>query len=365
MIRLSLASSALAAFVLAAPAVFADTIYLVDGSSIEDAEVGKETYVQVEYRVDGKKKDVKSDQVLRIEYEEKPPLVDRGDDAATEGDVFQAISDLTTYSDGHFEKGGEDRRFPWAPAYALGRLIELQDSVGNLDGVIAAADLLITKVPDARQTPGAHLAKAQSQARKGDAAGATKTLAALETLVQTAGLSRQWVLEVQLGRVVYDDALKGSARREKLRAVAVSAGSDFPVVASRANTFAGESLVEESKYTEAEAVFREVVDKGKADHSTLAAAYTGLGDCLMQRGQSSSGEEKDALLKSALLAYMRVVVVYEDQTQYVPKAMFYAARIFDQTEDEASKDRAQRLYRKIMFRYEGSRWAREANGFKK
>lgn len=365
MIRLSLPSLALAALLFAAPDAFADTIYLVDGSSIEDAEVSEESYTKVEYKVDGKRKDVNADQVLRIEYEEKPPLVDRGDDTAREGDLFGAIGDLSTYVEGHFEKGGTDRRFPWAPAYALGRLIELQDSVGNLDGVIAAADQLIANVPNARQTPGAHLVKAQAQYRKGDAAGATKTLGALESLVQTAGLSRAWVLEVQLGRVVYDDSLKGSARRDKLRAVAVSAGNEFPVVASRANTFAAESLVEEQKYSEAEAMFREIVDKGKADHSTLAAAYTGLGDCLMQRGQSADGEEKAELLKNALLAYMRVVVVYEDQTTYVPKAMFYAARIFDQEQDEISKERAQRLYRKIMYRYEGSRWAREANGFKK
>jgi len=365
MIRLSLSSLALAALVLTAPSALADTIYLVDGSSIEDAEVTKESYKDVEYKVDGKRTDVKSDQVLRIAYETKPPLVDRGDDAAREGDVFSAIGDLSTYVEGHFSKGGPDRRFPWAPAYALGRLIELQGSVGDLDGVIAAADKLIANVPDARQTPGAHLAKAQAQFRKGDGASATKTLGELESLVQTAGLSRQWVLEVQLGRVVYDDKLKGSAKRDKLRGVAVSAGNEFPVVASRANTFSAESLVEEEKFSEAEAVFREVVDKGKADHSTLAAAYTGLGDCLLQRGQSSSGDEQAELLKGALLAYMRVVVVYEDQTQYVPKAMFYAARIFDQAEDEVSKGRAQRLYRKIMFRYEGSRWAREANGFKK
>ncbi|MCA8979998.1 MAG: tetratricopeptide repeat protein [Planctomycetes bacterium] len=365
MIRLSLPSFALVALLFAAPHAVADTIYLVDGSSVEDVEVGDESYEKVEYKTEGKRKDVAADQVLRIDYSEKPPLVDRGDDTATEGDVFGAIGDLQTYVEGHFAKGGTDRRFPWAPAYALGRLIDLQESVGNLDGVIAAADQLIANVPTARQTPGAHLSKAQAQYRKGDAAGATKTLGALESLVQTAGLSRAWVLEVQLGRVVYDDALKGSARRDKLRAVAVSAGNEFPVVASRANTVAGESLVEEQKYTEAEAIFREVVDKGKADHRTLAAAYTGLGDCLLQRGQTADGDKQAELLKNALLAYMRVVVVYEDQTQYVPKAMFYAARIFDQEEDEVSKERAQRLYRKIIYRYDGSRWAREANGFKK
>ena len=364
MIRFSLASSALAAVLLAAPAD-ADTIYLVDGSSITDAEVSEETYETVEYREGGKKKDVDSSKVLRIDYDSKPPLVDRGDDAASEGDVEAAIYDLSTYIEGHLAKGGKDRRFPWAPGYAMSRLVELNSSIGNLDGIIAAADQLIANVPDARQVPDAYLAKAEAQHHKGDSAGATATLGELEALAQRVGLPRQWALEVQLGRVVYDASKSGKELRADLKTVAVAAGSDFPVVANRAKTFSGESLVAEEKYSEAEAVFREVVEKGNADRKTLAAAYTGLGDCLLQRGQKAGGDEKAELLKSALLAYMRVVVVYEDQIQYVPKAMFYAARIFDQGEDEESKDRAQRIYRKIMYRYEGSRWAREANGFKR
>lgn len=364
MIRLSLAGTALA-LLFSATAADADTIYLVDGSSITDAEVSEETYETIEYRVDGKRDDVAASKVLRIEYEEKPPLVDRGDDSASSGDVEVAIGDIQTYVDGHFAKGGPDRRFPWAPAYALSRLIELNNSVGNMAGVIAAADRMIANVPDARQVPDAYLAKAEAQFRSGDGAGATATLGELEALAQRVGLPRSWQLEVQLGRVVYDTSKQGKARRDALKTVTVAAGSEFPVVANRSKTFSAESLVDEEKYGEAESVFREVVDSGKADRKTLAAAYTGLGDCLMQRGQKADGDEQAELLKSALLAYMRVVVVYEDQVQYVPKAMFYAARIFDQGTEEQSKDRAQRLYRTIMFRYEGSRWAREANGFKR
>lgn len=364
MIRLSFAGTALA-LLFSATAADADTIYLVDGTSISDAEVSEETYEKVEYRVDGKRDDVAASKVLRIEYEEKPPLVDRGDDAANEGDVESAIGDIQTYVDGHLAKGGPDRRFPWAPAYALSRLIELNSSMGNMAGVIAAADQMIANVPDARQVPDAFLAKAEAQFRSNDAAAATATLGELEALAQRVGLPRHWQLEVQLGRVVYDTTKQGKARRDALKSVAVAAGSEFPVVSNRAKTFSGESLVDEEKFDEAEAVFREVVDSGKADRKTLAAAYTGLGDCLMKRGQEADGDEQKDLLKSALLAYLRVVVVYEDQTQYVPKAMFYAARIFDQSEEEESKKRAQELYRKVMFRYEGSRWAREANGFKR
>lgn len=370
MIRISLPSSALAvsvfaALALVAPDARADTIYLLDGSSIEEAEVLSESYEKVQYRAEGKKKKVDAGDVLRISYDEKPPLVDRADESAAAGDIFDAIADLETYVGGHFAKGGPDRRFPWAPAYALGRLIELNRMAGNQDGVIATVDQLIANAADARQTPGAYLAKADAQFAKGDGAGATTTLGELEALAQTVGLSRQWVLEVKLGRVIYDDAVKGEARREKLHGVAVAAGKEFPLVANRAKTFSGESLVGEEKYTEAEAIFSDVVEDAKADRSTLAAAYTGLGDCLLQRGQKASGDEQAELLKSALLAYMRVVVVYQDQSKYVPKAMFYAARIFDQSEEEVANDRAQRLYRTIMYRYEGSRWAREANGFKR
>ena len=105
----------------------------------------------------------------------------------------------------------------------------------------------------------------------------------------------------------------------------------------------------------------------KADARTMAGAYSGLGDCLYQEAAVLIKENKDAeaVLQEALLSFLRVVVSYKDQTFYVPKAMFYAGRVFDLSDAEDGKDYAQRMYREVMRQFRGSNWADEAKSFKK
>jgi hypothetical protein len=62
---------------------------------------------------------------------------------------------------------------------------------------------------------------------------------------------------------------------------------------------------------------------------------------------------------------MRVVVVYKDQVRYVPKAMFWAGRVFDESTDEVDKEKAQKLYAKVAREYQGTKWGDEAKGFRK
>jgi hypothetical protein len=179
-------------------------------------------------------------------------------------------------------------------------------------------------------------------------------------------MSQRWELECELARVLFDGSLKGSSRREKLADVSGRAGRRFPTVRNRADVAEAETWLDAREFEKAEQVFQRIVDDPKADASTLAAAYTGYGDCRFQRAFAmGDGTDKDKLYRSALLSFMRVVVVYGDQVRYVPKAMLLAARIFDQADDEVSKERAQRLYRTVMRLYEGSSWAQEARGFKK
>lgn len=357
------ASSLLASLVLPASA---DTIFRTDGSSVPDVEVRVETLAAVEYRESGKKQTIPSDQVLRVTYSAMPQLVDQAEASAAEGMILDAIADLETYVDGFLAAGDKRERFEWAPAHAAWRLVQLQSTVGAFDKAVAAAQKLIDSFPDTRQVPLAYLAKAEAQFDKGEGAKALGTLGELEALVQTKGLARRWQLEAELAKVLCDSSLTGQARLDRLIEVSAKAGKELPTVRSRADIAQAEALLEAKKLEDAEKMFQRVVDDPKAEPRTLAAAYTGLGDCLFQRsvkaGDTAEGQQ---LRKDALLAFMRVVVVFEGESRYVPKAMFYAGRALEMQQTPEILADAQKLYSAVIREYDGTPWANEARGFRK
>jgi hypothetical protein len=363
MTHISLRSGlALALACLGATSAAADTIYLTAGSALTDVKVTGENYKQIEYKQDSKKKTVKTDKVLRIEFSGKSTLVDQADAAAGDGQIFDAIASLEEYVQNYVETGRRPT-FAWEPAYAMFRLVELNREVGDAEHLIKAADQLIAKRPDSRYVPLAFLAKAETQFLTDKAADAKKTLGAFKALIQGQALSGRWRIEEKLASALFDGTLKGKGLRTKLNAISNEAGSAFPIVGSRADVAIGESLVKDKKFGEAEPIFADISKNPAADFGTLAGAYTGLGDCILKRAVAKSGDAKEALLRDAQLAYMRVVVVYKSESRYVPKAMFWAGRCFDESTNEEDKARAQRLYRQVRRDFKGTEWATEASNF--
>ena len=360
-LRLGLACVALS---MAAGSAAADTIFLLNGKSLADVTISGETFKEVEYKQAGKKKTVKTDDILRIEYSSKSQYVDRADAAAADDQLYDAIADLEIFVDGLESKGRP--RYPWEPAYAMFRLVELNKAVGDAEKVGLAADQLIEKAPQSGYVPRAFLIKAEVQSLSGDSAGAAKTLKAFKDLIQGKTLSQRWMIEHRLASAMFGGSLKGKDLRDKLSTIAAEAGSAFPQVKNRAEVSLAESLLENKVFSEAEPIFKRITSNPKAEAETLAAAYTGLGDCVFKRAVAlSPGKEKDDLLRAAKLAYMRVVVVYKDQTRYVSKAMFWAGRVFDATQEEDDAEYAQKLYAKVLRYYPESKWAAEARGFRK
>lgn len=356
---------ACAALALGAGAASADTIYLLDGKSLENVTVKEETFKEIEYKDGSKTARVRTDEILRIEFSGKTPVVDRADTAAADGQVFDAIADFETYVEGWISSG-KTPRYKWEPAYAMYRLVELNGVVGEAAALVAAADKLIEKRPDSRYVPMAFLAKAEAQHASGNSAAAQKTLKAFLDMIQGQSLSPRWQIEQKLAAALFDSTLTGTKLRDALDKISTQAGSQYPRVRNRAEVAIAESLLASKKFSEAEPIFTDITENSKAEPRTLAAAYTGLGDCLFKRGADNKDEaERTKLLKSALLAYMRVVVVYKDQAQYVPKAMFWAGRVFDEMGGEEEKESAQKLYRRVMVEYRGTSWADEANAFRK
>jgi tetratricopeptide (TPR) repeat protein len=356
---------ACAALALGTGAATADTIYLLNGKSLEDVSIKEENFKEIEYRSGSKTSRVRTDDVLRIEFSGKSPVVDRGDTAAADGQVFDAIGDFEVYVEGWINSG-KTPRYKWEPAYAMYRLIELNGAVGELPALVSAADKLIEKRPDSRYVPMAFLAKAEAQHASGNSAAAQKTLKSFLAIIQAQSLSQRWMIEQKLATALFDSTLKGSKLRDALDKISTQAGSQFPRVRNRAEVAIAESLLASKKFKEAEPIFEDIIESSRAEPITLAAAYTGLGDCLFKRGADAKDEAtRMRLLNQAVTAYMRVVVVYKDQTEYVPKAMFWAGRVFDELGEDSHKENAQKLYRKVMVEYRGSAWADEAKAFRK
>ena len=357
----SLASSmALAAFSILTVSAQADTIYMIDGTVIEDVTVQSELLDFVIYRVDAKTQTASSDAILFVEFSSKPLDVDQADAAIADEMLLDALDGLESFLAGMTEP---PRRKPWSFAYALYRLVQVHEIMGEWDKVIATVDHLIVIQPDSRYVPLAQMRKIQALSDSGkDPASA---IAAFKKMINAKGLGDRWRIEADLSSVIHDGTLSVSQKIESLKDLSARAGVSHPLARNRAEVALGEEALRGNKVPAALKIFQGVAADPRADSRTLAAAYLGLGDCYWARGERNPGEESGKVdLNKALVSYMRIVVVYKAEQRYVPKAMFYAGRCFQLIDGEGAQEHAKKLYNKLIRYYGGSRWAQEAKGFR-
>lgn len=343
----------------------ADQIVRTDGKVVKDVHVVEEGLTTVSYKKGSNVQTVPAEEVLSITYDRKPRLVDEADQALKDDDPIGARDTFDTYVDGQIAKPNE--REKWAPAYAAWRSVQVSQLLDDVDGVIQRADRLIRSFADSRYVPEAYLAKASAQARKGNQDAAQATLKSFESLVASKSLSKRWAMEAKLGLVLVDPGLAPAARREKLEGVVSEAAGTYPTVASRAQVGVGETYLaqidaakEDQKLKlagDARAVFERITKDQQADEATLAAAFTGLG--LAQFHQSGLSRDK-TLAREALVNFLRVPVLYQEQSQYVAQSMYYAMLSFRALEDEQSILRSREMRYKLMQRYPESGWAKQA-----
>jgi hypothetical protein len=356
----------LAALALSTVAL-ADRITLADGRTLDEVEITNETLGGVLYKQKGKagEQNVPSDQVLRVEYTNKVPgLIGTG---------IAAIADLTSptprspsrIAESVLSGSNKKDKQAWAPGYALAMAIETNQSMGSKDStekILALADTLIAKTPESRYVPFAYLAKAGAQRDLGKAKEAAETAGALKALVQSKALSDSYVMQAELLEAEIGGQ-SASKRRDRYVEIGGRAGSTFPVVRNRARVLEAETYLEgETKdYAKARKIYEAVTKDPKADAPTLAGAYSGMGDCLFQEAVEKLRSNGDAsgTLKDAVLNYLRVVIVYKDQTRYVPRACYQAGKVFEFM-GEDNRPNAMTMYRKVVQEYPGSEWAIKA-----
>jgi hypothetical protein len=355
--------------VVALSAARADTIHLVDGTTLEDVEVLAEALDGVTWRRQGKggEERLEAERVLAIERVHLPPALEQAERAIQRGSIEQGIELLAQFAASALQ-GSRRAKQDWAPAHALDRALRLQLAREDFQGAIASADLLWEKLSLSRQVPATLLAKAEAQRALGDAAGAQATQDALRDLIVARRLSERWTLELELARIQGYAELTAQARRDRFGEIADRA-SAWPPVRNRARLLEAASLLdgERPDFSAARALLAEILASPIADDATLAAANAGLGDCLMQAASEKleSGADASADLRAALLAYMRVVVLHADQSAVAAKCTFLAARACDQLGDGVSKANARRLRAALIQRHPNSAWAAEARNLRR
>lgn len=355
--------SLIACALLAGPAA-ADKLNLLDGKTV-DCTVVRESLDGVVYKLDGKGAELtaKNDAILSIEFESRPRLLLEAESRVSEGALDDAITLLQEYVEG-VQSGDKKERVLWAPAFAMHRLVELSANQGDAAGVVAATGRLIQGAPDSRWVPEAWLAQAQALTALSKPDDARKSLAALRALIDQKGLGPRWSLECDLESVASDAALTGAGRRVRLEEIATRAGDKFPTVRNHARVAIGQSHLEgeQKDFDAAGKIFQSIIEEGRADPTTLAGAYAGLGDCLFTAAVVRANAKQDAkpLLQDALLAYMRVVCSYKDQPAYRSKAMLFAGKVLETLGDDASRAQARRLWSALVAEYGSSPLADQA-----
>jgi hypothetical protein len=342
-----------------------DTIRKLDGSALENVQVSSDGLKEVVFKdAAGKSATLPSEQVSSIAYERQPKAIDDAEGLIGEEDLSGAVAVLDAYVDAQIAKPSE-RQFRWGPAQAAWRACEVRLQAGDLAGLPAAAQRLIASFPDSRHVPRAYLLKAGAEQRSGQAEQAKQTLAELSTLVTDQALAKRWALACRLAQIQVDPGLDHAARRNELERLAGEAKGE-PVVALRARVAAGESLLAGASFdqgnarelvNQAKQVFQQAISEQDADRETLAAAYTGLGDCLFLTGAEADDK---AILLDAALQYLRVITVYREQGFHVPKALFYAMRCFDLMQDNRRKAD---MRRELASLFPDSTWAAEAKKY--
>ena len=252
--------SALLGLAIAASAS-ADKIYLSDGSIINDAQILTEGVKTVSYIPDGKKKksdakEVASELVLSVEYTQMPEDIAAAQVDADDEAFAAAIAGMEVYLENVSGKG--DRKFPWAPAFARYRLVELYKLGGELPSMVTSADALVAEYPESRYVPLAMVEKIDALLGMGDVEQARGAIDALKAMVTSAGLPKRWEFEADVRKILTNPTLKGEGLEKELQSI-VRAAAAFPTVSNFAAVARAESLVARGELAEAEKALRKVV----------------------------------------------------------------------------------------------------------
>lgn len=339
---------------LAAPQSGDQIVYL-DGTVLQVERVLSENYTEVVYRKNSQESRKPADQVQEVRHSLTPrDLGDYKDAIAAMEDADYALA-LAAFNVVLNDKELQaEARYAWTRQHALHNMMLCYAATGNMNQVVATADRLFKEVPDTFFYGRAMLSKAQALQDKGDTAGAAATYQQLLTDVSAKGLPERWSREAELGLAI---GAKGGApadKQRKLEGLAEKNKEQYPSVSNRARVEVGYAMAEAEQFADAKARFQSIVDTGLADRETLAAAYSGLGDCAYNLGLREQDTKKAAALyEEAALHFLRTAATYPEAFRLVPRALCHAGMSMVRIQ---KREDAIAIANKLKRNYPNSEW---------
>lgn len=327
--------------------VAADEIHMRDGQVTAQVEVVEETCKEVVFQYEaarGVKSRVSAAEVLRVEYSNQPSSMRKGIAAKNAMRFAEAI--------GYFKTAMRATNRQWVKQYSLNYLAESMFGSGDAAGAVDTWKTLLREFPETRFLGEARLGIAAALLSTGDKAGAVKAFADARQAVESKSLGKYWQLRVRLAEVAVDVVAKEwqAAKGKYDNLVRDSNRDGFDDVVAQAQVGASRARVELGDIDGASQDLRDLVESDSASDALLAAAYTLLGRCY---GKSERQQD-------ALMAYLRVVVLFPHVTSEAPRAFYEAAAVLTAMGGEQNTGRARQLTRELKERFPQSEWAQKA-----
>jgi len=198
---------------------------------------------------------------------------------------------------------------------------------------------LLKTVPNTRFWADATLGLAECSVRTGryaDVEAALKDIFAKK-------LGDEWTFRAEMVKADMRAAQKKLDEAQKLLAnITQRAAKAHPDIANAASLRRSDCLVSAKRYKEARTIL-DVLGRQGSSNELRATAYNKLGDCLLAQKE----------YREALLAYLRVVVLFFKVKDQHAKALYWAAKCF---EKRAESNRAKELYKELTSKYPESPW---------
>ena len=300
--------------------------------------------------------------VVHVVYGKGSPSYELAHAALEQGDLRNAISQLTTAS--------RETSPAWMAPHALLELAELQSEQGadHVNEALATVQRFLEQYPDHRVLPEALLLEARFASALGDRAAADEAVRAVLDLAAAGRITADWTVRAHLvlGRALLaagdaKAAGKSFADTEQASSTVRSRLSDRPdllavvdqlALAARSGT--GAALLGGGDVAGARAYFERLQRDGGGNAAIRAAAANGLAEADFMQNK----------LKDAQLGFARVAVTAAGTPDEHAKALYYLGRCAEELAQAGAerngRTAAREYFEEVQKRYPGSDWARLA-----
>ncbi|RME88555.1 MAG: hypothetical protein D6785_00770 [Planctomycetota bacterium] len=303
-------------FVILPWSLWADTIYLKNGSALKRVEIIKETskIVYYKFKAINTRQKLATEDIDRIEFEDLPQVYKTGLNALRKKDYSKAFRYLRQIMGGKFE------------AYAKYYLGKAYEEVGQFDEAVKT--LSYFKSVDHRLTPLGlfELGSVYLKDRRYDQASQ------IFNELKSKNLNAFWNLKAEFGlaNVLFEKKNYSKARQlyEKVaRKCRSRSKAVYKELYNLARQGVGLSLVGEGNYSKAKKTFVKIIENKYSTSEALAGAYLGLGKVYFQQAQRGGGGREN--YKKGVLCFLRVIMFFPSYKDKYKEALKLGAICFE------------------------------------